>query len=90
MAKEGAFIGLLAATVAAVLIATRTQAAPPTLARLHGQVTDQAHAPIGGVQVSLDGHVTMTNANGDYVVNALDPGDYTVEFTKSGYGPVTV
>ncbi|MBA7618331.1 hypothetical protein ES703_25652 [subsurface metagenome] len=72
---------------------------PPVLASLTGLVTDAQRRPIGGAKVSLDGAIpkdagwttiyTITNSNGEYLFEGLEPRNYTITFEKEGYEPVT-
>ena len=53
---------------------------------ISGQVTDGSGNPISGVYVSDNvGHHIFTPGNGNYVLNPLLPGTYTVTPAKSGY-----
>lgn len=99
MAKDGkkVAIGLGAAALAitaVVLIAQAAKAAPPPpepgLANLYGIVKDGVSGqPISGVLVTLDGRQTQTDGSGSYAVNNIQPGVYTVQFSKSGYQTAT-
>jgi len=75
---------------ALVGIAALAWAAPPTplpgLANLYGKVTDAVTGqPISGVLVSLNGLEVYTDAGGNYIFDDLDPGEYLLQFSKSGY-----
>lgn len=62
----------------------------PIVANLYGKVTDAATGmPINGVQVSINGLTTTTDANGQYAFEGLAPGNYVVEFSKAGYHTLT-
>jgi hypothetical protein len=51
-----------------------------------GKVTDGSGNPLSGVTVSDSvGHNITTASNGNYVLNPLLPGTYTVTLVKSGY-----
>ena len=51
-----------------------------------GKVTDGSGNPLSGVNISDNvGHNITTASNGNYVLNPLLPGTYTVTPTKSGY-----
>lgn len=56
---------------------------PPGMAILHGIVADaDTQQGIGGIDVALEGtaHAAVTEANGHYQINDIDPGTYTVSF----------
>lgn len=77
-------IGLGLAVVAG--IAALAWAAPPGFANLYGVVTDAVTGePISGVLVSLSGMETLTGSAGDYIFEDLEPGEYVLQFSKSGY-----
>jgi outer membrane receptor for ferrienterochelin and colicin len=62
---------------------------------LNGRVDDEAGAGLPGVSVTatspaLQGsRTTVTNVNGDYVINNVPPGEYTVTIALSGFQTVT-
>jgi len=59
---------------------------PPGKANLSGRVTDSTTgAGLAGVQVSLDGLSTVTDTSGHYLFTDLEPGAYTIVFSKGGY-----
>lgn len=59
---------------------------PPGLATLFGRVTDSAGQPILGALVTLDnGSTSPTTIEGDYLFVNLDPGEYTIIFSKDEY-----
>jgi hypothetical protein len=89
--KAALIIGGLAAGSTLVLALTRkAKAAPPPppsgLANLYGTVTD-AHTgkAIPGVSVSLNQWTTVTDNNGYYEFIEIQPGAYTIRFSKEGY-----
>lgn len=50
-----------------------------------GRVTDGSGSPVAGVTVSDGaGHSTVTDSNGDYALNGLPAGNYTLTPSKSG------
>jgi hypothetical protein len=54
----------------------------PGTAVLYGQVTDaQTGTAIEGIQVSCDSYTGMTGADGQYRIENITPGDYSVTFT---------
>jgi uncharacterized surface anchored protein len=79
--------------VAAVIAATRPSeaAAPPTTGSLSGKVTDSATgAPIQGATVSLGSSLHTTDANGNYSIVEIPPGDYLLSFSAPGYATVNI
>jgi len=81
-----------AAVLATLLLyfATRAKAAPspppPGLATLYGIVTDaETGQPISGVLVSLNGWTAYTRSGGYYAFTEIQPGAYTITFSKEGY-----
>lgn len=63
-----------------------------TKANLNGRVTDKVtEQALAGVLVSLagTGSSTSTGSDGRYTLEGLEPGAYTISFTKSGYWDVT-
>lgn len=57
---------------------------------LSGTVTDAyTGAPIAGVQVTLNGSSTTTNASGKYSFAGLQPGSYDIIFSAPGYESIT-
>ena len=58
----------------------------PPVANLYGVVTDtETGYPLSSVKVSIAGLTTYTNANGEYGFTGLNPGAYTIQFSKDGY-----
>lgn len=82
------FLVLLALVVAAPLFAQQTGS-------IRGTVTTTDGATLPGVSVTARSEVlpqpreTVTAANGEYVLPALPPGSYTVEFSMSGMQTAT-
>jgi len=63
---------------------------PPEKANLSGRVSGKGtELALAGVSVSTTGRSTSTNSYGRYTLEGLDPGTYTIEFTKVGYWDVT-
>jgi hypothetical protein len=59
-----------------------TCAAAPDTAVLYGQVTDaQSGAAIKGIQINCDNYSSVTEADGQYRIESIPPGDYAVTFT---------
>ncbi len=88
--KTAMVVGLGAAAVGIILLATRGKAAPPLplpeLGTLYGRVTDVVTGGgIPGVLIVLDGIQVHTNGLGDYVIPNQIPGEYTAEFSKDNY-----
>lgn len=60
------------------------------VATLYGVVTDaETGYALQGVKISIDGLVTHTDSNGQYLFEGLTPGNYTVVFEKEGYETAT-
>jgi hypothetical protein len=56
---------------------------------LSGQVTDRAsNSPIAGVTVAYSGGTTTTDANGDYLLVDVLPGEQLVTFSSVGYATI--
>jgi hypothetical protein len=56
--------------------------APINTAILYGQVTDaKTGGPIEGIQVSCNSYTGPTGADGQYRIENITPGDYSVTFT---------
>ncbi|MBA7468811.1 hypothetical protein ES707_04065 [subsurface metagenome] len=90
--EETAIVGgvILFSTLIALAIIASTWAAPPTpppgRAALYGRVTNAVTGePISGVLVSLNGLEVYTDADGNYIFEDLEPGEYVLEFSKAGY-----
>lgn len=61
----------------------------PRLGGLRGTVRASDGSPIKGAVVRLGKSELLTDANGQFAIDQLDPGDYEVEASASGYGSVT-
>lgn len=65
--------------------------APTSAPRVHGVVTDQKGAPLVGVQVTLQSHMTpktyslITDHRGRYSFDEIEAGSYLAGFTYSSY-----
>jgi outer membrane receptor protein involved in Fe transport len=87
--RLAAICGLLIAPIAAPPIAAQT----PT-GTISGRVIDSADLPVPGVTVTatspnLQGaRVATTSVNGDFLIPSLPPGQYTIAFELSGFGPI--
>lgn len=57
------------------------------MASLSGTVTGPGGTPLPGVQIQFvgGGHSAVTNAQGQYSIQNIMPGDYSVSFSKHGY-----
>jgi hypothetical protein len=72
----------LNASIAAAQVAT---------ADVVGRVTDASGATVFGAQVTIENlethsiHSTLTSASGDYALNLLSPGPYTLRIEMSGF-----
>lgn len=63
---------------------------PPGKATLYGRVTDSATgSSLEGVLLTLDGVQTSTDAGGNFAFADMEPGDYVLSVTKSGYVSVS-
>lgn len=59
---------------------------PVTYSSISGRVTDKTGNPIPSVFISTnEGYVTTTDNKGEYVLNSLTAGTYTLTASKSGY-----
>ncbi|HSQ79067.1 MAG TPA: carboxypeptidase-like regulatory domain-containing protein, partial [Candidatus Bathyarchaeia archaeon] len=86
-------IGL--ALVAVLLLAGVLSAQAPTAGRIIGTISDDQGAPLPGVSVVaksprlVGAATTVSDTNGTYRLMALPPGTYVVEFTLSGFSPIS-
>lgn len=59
---------------------------PPGLAHFYGRVTDANTGEVVWLGlVMLDGMTSPTAIDGEYLFGNIEPGEYTVTFTKEGY-----
>lgn len=86
------FAYLVYAVVIAVVVANAVSAhAQLTTADILGTVTDTNGAALPNAQVQIKNNATnenrtvVTGANGEYVVNNLQPGHYSMKITASGF-----
>jgi hypothetical protein len=83
-----------AALVAVALVMTGLASAQERFGTLRGTVTDQQGAAVPGVTVTITNSVTgeardyVTDGNGQYLAQDLNPGRYTVAFELSGFARV--
>jgi len=83
-----------AALVAVALVMTGLASAQERFGTLTGTVTDQQGAAVPGVTVTITNVVTgeprvfVTDGNGRYVANDLNPGRYSMAFELSGFARV--
>jgi hypothetical protein len=97
MADTGAKIFGLGTAIlgAAVLIFKKKEVPPPPppppgMGTLYGNVIDHdTGLPIAGMMVTLEGSSVLTDATGNYTIENIPPGTYTVTFTKDGYTSAT-
>lgn len=68
---------------------TLTPVVTPT-GSIAGTVKDGDGNVLSGVTVSAGGTTTTTDSQGQYTISDLDPGSYTVNFTKDGYNSVVL
>jgi len=94
--KVRSLIRAVAVLAAAFLPLASLQAQGMTTGSLTGLVTDEAGAPMEGVQVVLRNPLTgfqvgtITRANGIYRINGVEPNaNYRVTVRRIGYAPVT-
>jgi len=92
--KSKAILGIgAAAVVAGLLLLTKKKHGPPPppppppgYAQLYGRVTNaRTGEPISMALVTLNGMETPTTIEGDYLFVNLDPGEYTLTFSKDDY-----
>jgi len=71
---------------------TPTEEPSPSEFSVQGQVTDTDSNPLAEVQVTVDqtSDSVLTDANGEYLLPFLAPGDYTVTFTRADLAPQTL
>ncbi len=83
-----------AALVAVALVMTGLASAQERFGTLTGKVTDQQGAAVPGVTVTItntqtgENKVYVTDANGQYVAQDLNPGRYNVAFELQGFSRV--
>lgn len=82
--------GLLLAGAAYFLMNKPTGAAPPPppagKANLYGLVKDSAtNQPLDGVLIEVGTYQSSTVSDGTYLVENIEPGNYDITFSKSGY-----
>ena len=86
----GAGIGIAAAIgIYSLVKAAPPPPPPPGLATLYGKVTDAVTGEaIPDVLVTLNGGSTYTDNAGAYAFTGVQPGNYTLQFSKEGYEPL--
>jgi len=78
-------VGAAILLVVGVLAGTALPAAAAPTGAISGHVTDGGGQPVAGICVGVDGgNVTTTDANGDYQIEGLDTGSYTIQFNCWG------
>lgn len=85
-------LGAAAAVGGAVLLLAKLAEAAepqPGKAHLYGDVVDETQTPIAGVSIQLDGRSAHTNTDGHYQILNIEPGEYSITFTKQGYETLT-
>lgn len=79
-----------AASLLLLTLASIAMAADPPLARVAGEVRDDAGAPVPGFTVRLQSatmtHTAITDVEGRYAFAGVAQGDYEIFFELSGYG----
>ena len=66
---------------------------PPDKANLYGKVTNaQTGKAIQGIEVSFNGYAGVTQSNGSYLIENINPGAYAVTFQDplGRYEPITL
>ena len=60
---------------------------PGNIGHITGVVTGAGNAPLADVQVNVNSrpYATATNAQGQFIINNVLPGDYVVSFSRHGY-----
>ncbi|HEX7119293.1 MAG TPA: TonB-dependent receptor [Longimicrobiales bacterium] len=68
-----------------------TDARAQTGAAITGRVTNEVGAPLAGAEVAIPAiqRSTFTRSNGEYAIEGLEPGSYTVEVAMIGYRTVS-
>lgn len=76
--------GILGGIGLLLLLLKRGEAAPPPppgMANLYGKVTDaQTGSPIQGIEISFAEYGAVTQPNGYYLIEGINPGGYEVTF----------
>jgi len=62
---------------------------PPEVANLYGFVHDTDGNPLDDVSITSNEHTASTNPDGEFSFEDIEPGDYTITCTKSGYEDTT-
>jgi TonB-dependent receptor len=89
---RGVFRGFVFLAVAFLISATtQTTFAQGRKGIISGQVADSSGAVLKGAQISVEpgGVTAVSDSNGTFVVNGLDPGSYTVTVTYVGFATAT-
>ncbi|MGR8934370.1 MAG: carboxypeptidase regulatory-like domain-containing protein [Gammaproteobacteria bacterium] len=92
---DGSWSGDVYSTALAlrVLAMAGNPVANPNLSALQGRVLDgDSGVALAGVQISLQGAASAqvaSNADGNFLFNALPPGSYTATLSYPGYGTLT-
>jgi TonB-dependent receptor len=88
------FVGLLLAFVCALLLNTPVQAQTAGQGRkgnITGRITDSSGGVLQGAQISVEpkGVNAVSDAQGQFFVNDLEPGSYTITVTYVGFAKFT-
>ncbi|CAN5189966.1 hypothetical protein BH09SUM1_BH09SUM1_06940 [soil metagenome] len=93
IAKDQPFVKLprVEMTGMEVAVSSTGQMLLPTMGLIHGSVSTSIPGDAAGIDVSLNGgnHKTATASDGSYELINVEPGDYTVSFSKTGYETTT-
>lgn len=75
----------------ALLIASSCVSAQSRKGTITGQITDVSGGVLKGAKISVDpsGATAATDVSGQFILNGLDPGTYTITVTYVGFSPIT-
>ena len=84
--KSKLILGASAAVAALGVLFLTKDTTPPGMGKLSGRVTDSVTGVgLAGVTVSMGGISVTTSSQGQFEILNIDPGEYLVTFSKSGY-----
>ena len=85
----------IAASISAVAVSPIAAHAQADLGSISGVVTDASGAVIANATITVTNtatgasRVSTTNSKGEYTITQLNPGDYSISTTASGFGQTT-